>query len=104
MYTIRKCTLRNIRLGKVDLVFHISHLLDLCVAGSHYSLFVTSKININATIFRKNYHATAIKSGCVMVWKAIMTAEVAGLGIVTKLPVGFRVLTDKEKSEEVSPP
>ena len=63
------------RPGKVDLLFRISHLLDLHVGGLSYSIFITSKCRILAA----NIRATAIKSGCVIGWKAIMTVEAAGL-------------------------
>ena len=40
--------------------------------GSHYSLLA------NAVYTRQIYHATAIESGRVIAWKAIMTVEAAG--------------------------
>ena len=68
-----------LRPGKLHLLFHISHLLDLCVgrgAITHYSLLA------NAKYIQQIYGALAItnKSGCIIAWKEIMTAEeVAGL-------------------------
>ena len=59
---------------KLDLLFHISHLLDLRVGGQ--SLFITS---ISYYIQSANLCAMAIKSGRVIAWKAIMTVEAAGL-------------------------
>ena len=53
----------------------VSHL-DLHAGGGHYSLFITSK----AVYTRQIYGATAIKSGRLIAWKAIMTVEAAGLG------------------------
>ena len=42
-------------------------------AGHHYSLFIIHyQLQANA---RQIYCATALKSGCVMVWKAKMTIE-----------------------------
>ena len=60
----------QLRPGKLDLLFHISHLLHLHgrVVTIHYSL-------IFAIYTLKIYDATAIISGCVIVWKAIMTVE-----------------------------
>ena len=66
--------LHPIRLGKLDLLFCISHLLNLR-AGGHYSL-LAYRIHMYT---RQIYSTTAIKSGCVIAWKAIMTVEVAGL-------------------------
>ena len=60
-------------LGKLDLLFRISHLLNLHVAGGHYLLLA------NAIYTRQIYGATTIKSGCVTAWKAIMVVEAAGL-------------------------
>lgn len=55
---------------KLDLLFRISYLL-ICVLAS---LIVTIP---NATYPRKIYCATAIESGRVNPWKAIMTVEAA---------------------------
>ena len=48
IYRIMSCRIKlpmPLRPGKLDLLFRISHLLDLRAggAGGHYSLFVTSK-------------------------------------------------------------
>ena len=72
-----------IRPGKLDLLFPISHLLDLVVGRQ--SLFIILHYSLLAhAIYRymytwQIYGATAIKSGCVIAWKVIMTVEVAGL-------------------------
>ena len=53
-------------------MFRTSHLLDLH-AGRHYS-------SLAKTMYAQQiYGATAIKSGRVIAWKAIMTVETAGL-------------------------
>ena len=41
-------------------------------AGSHYSLLA------NAMYIQQMYGTMAVKSGCVIAWKAIMTVEAAG--------------------------
>ena len=65
---------RVLRPGKLDLLFRISHFLDLHAGGR--SLFInTSKCYIHSA----NLSTTAIKSECFIAWKAIMTVEVAGL-------------------------
>ena len=64
-----------VRPGKLDLLFRISHLLDLrvWVVIIHYSLLAYA-------IYTQQIHdTTAIKSGCVIACKAIMTVEAAGL-------------------------
>ena len=62
------CSKTTIRLGKLDLLFRISHLHDFQVGGQ--LLFTTA-----------NSWQTygAIKSGHVIAYKAIMTVEAAGL-------------------------
>ena len=61
-----------IRPDKLDLLFCISHLLNVRPGGR--SLFITSKNNIHSEI-----GTTAIRSGCAIALKVIMTVEVAGL-------------------------
>ena len=56
---------------KTELLFRISHFLDLC-AGGHFH-------HSNTIHSQQIYTAIAIKGGRVMVWKAIMTVETAGL-------------------------
>ena len=64
----------QLRPGKLDLLFHISHLLNLHAGRWLYSLSL-----LYAIYTRKIYDATTIKSGCVIVWKAVMTVEAVGL-------------------------
>lgn len=60
-----------IRSGKVDLLLHSAmQLLNLHVYSLQQTLY---------TFSQSTYGTTAIKSGCVMVWKMIMTVEAAGL-------------------------
>ena len=62
-----------VRPGKLNLLFRISHLLDLHAGGAviiHCS---------NAIHTWQIYRTKAIKSGHVIAWKAIMTVEAAGL-------------------------
>ena len=58
------CTRFQVRPGKLDLLFCISHLLDLLA---------------NVVYTWQIYSTTSVKSGCGIVWKAIMTVEAAGL-------------------------
>ena len=59
--------------ARLILLFHISRIYSICMqAGSHYS-FLT-----NAMYTQQMYGATAVKSGCVIAQKAIMTVEAAG--------------------------
>ena len=62
----------TLRPGKLDLLFHISHLLDLHAGGRSLSLLA------NTIYTWQIYDAMAIKSGCVIAWKVIMTVEAAG--------------------------
>ena len=64
-----------LRPGKLDLLFRISHLLDLRAGGQ---LFIICYYQTLYTL-RQIHHATAIKSGRVIAGKAIMTVEAAGL-------------------------
>ena len=57
----------------MDLLFCISHLLDL--RAGWWSLFIIT----NAIRARQIYGVTAIKSGCVVVWKVTVRVEVASL-------------------------
>ena len=59
--------------SKLDLLFCISHLLDLHVGRQ--SLFITSYIYY--IYARPIYGTTAINSGCVTAWKAIIRREVS---------------------------
>ena len=91
-----------LRPGKLDLLFRISHLLYLCVCGWSIFIIVTTKHYVhaqqicgataihsicmqagshysNAIYTWQIYGAMAVKSGRVITWKAIMTAEAAGL-------------------------
>ena len=59
--------------ARLILLFRISHIYSICMqAGSHYSLLT------NAMYTQQMYGATAVKSGCVIAQKAIMTVEAAG--------------------------
>ena len=61
----------TLRPGKLNLLFRISHFLDL--HAGWWSLFIASKCYFTLD------KSTTIKSGHVIAWKAIMTVEVAGL-------------------------
>ena len=63
-------------LGKLDLLFHISHLLHLH-GGGRYIIYYLLLANTRYT--QQICGATAIKSGRVFARKVIMTVEVAGL-------------------------
>ena len=58
--------------GKLDLLFHTSNFLDLHAGGR--SLFINHYQQVLCTLGKST---TAIKSGRVIVWKAIMTKEEA---------------------------
>ena len=66
-----------IRPGKLDLLFRISHLLNLHVGGRSLFINSTSKCylhSVNLHVLRYGH-----KSGHVTAWKAIMTDDTAGL-------------------------
>ena len=62
------------RLGKANSLFHVSCLVDL-----HVAVIIYYSLLANATHAQQIYSATAIKSGRVMLWEAVMTFEAAGL-------------------------
>ena len=66
----------SVRPGKIDLLFHISHLLKFACGRTviiHYSLLA------NAIYTQQMCSTTAIKSRHVIAWKLIMTVDAAGL-------------------------
>ena len=72
-----KGTSVHIRASKlpVDLLFHISHLLNLRAGGrpSFIILLLTNGMHT------QQIYGTTIKRGHIIVWKAVMIVQVAGL-------------------------
>ena len=70
-----KHTKTRVRPGKLHLLFHISPFTQFAHVQAviiHYSLLT------NAVYTQQIYGTMAIKSGCVIAWKVIMTVEGAG--------------------------
>ena len=71
-----KGTSVHIRASKlpVDLLFHISHLLNLRAGGRPSSIILLTN-----GIHTQQIYGTTIKRGHIIVWKAVMIVQVAGL-------------------------
>ena len=54
------------RAGKLDLVLHISHLLNLCADGRNHSLFITSKL---CALLAKSKVLQPLKVGVSLLWR-----------------------------------